>query len=126
MGCISLIFAYVFQRNAEAKSWLILPAVGDKALGPGVVSRFCLHGDDPIDGILKDEIHLGAVVAAPKIRSDAMADQLQHTVVLCERAFETAISFRFCQDCSIRNTGDSTENPQVMKVHLEKSGVRAG
>ena len=53
MGCISLIFAYVFQRNAKAKSWFILPAVGDKALGPGVVSRFCLHGDDPIDGISK-------------------------------------------------------------------------
>ena len=38
MGCISLVFTNVFHRNTEADNRFVLSAVGDKALGPGVVS----------------------------------------------------------------------------------------
>ena len=65
MGCISLAFTKVFHRNTEAYNGFVLPVVDDKAPGPGAVSRFCLHGNDPIDRILKDEIHPGAVAIAP-------------------------------------------------------------
>ena len=38
VGCISLVITNVFHRNTEAYSGFVLPAVGDKALCPGVVS----------------------------------------------------------------------------------------